>query len=171
MRRLIGTLTLHQRFFEAAQMDLDAAKALIYRGLYPPSLYHLQQAYEKCVKSYFIFKEIRFNNTPEATVYNNIQRRLGHDTEESTIILLKDIANLEKHAYENKLCTTTDAKLSEALRLAINAIDAYISSFDRLVQRLDLERTYISNVRNYAQFVNTRYEYYQNSIIAIGKLI
>lgn len=54
---------------------------------HPPSLYHLQQAYEKCIKSYFIFKEVNFNKTPEATVYNNILRRLGHDTKESTIIL------------------------------------------------------------------------------------
>jgi hypothetical protein len=78
-----------------------------------------------CIKSYFIFKEVNFNKTPEATVYNNIQHRLRHDTAESTIILLKDVANLEKHAYEDKLCKTTDAQLSVRLRLAINAIDGY----------------------------------------------
>jgi len=48
-------LTLHQRFFETAQMDVNAAKALIDRRFYPPSLYHLQQEYEKCIKSYFIY--------------------------------------------------------------------------------------------------------------------
>jgi HEPN domain-containing protein len=167
VRHLIGTLTLHQRFFEAALLDLDGAKALIDRGLYPPSLYHLQQTYEKCIKSYFIFKEVNFNKTPETTVYNNIQRRLGHDTEESTIILLKDTVDLEKHAYENKL--SIQMRRSMHLRLAIKAIDGYKSSLDHLVQVLNLRRNYISNVKNYAQLVNRRYEYYQNTIIIISK--
>ncbi|HYV51834.1 MAG TPA: hypothetical protein VE971_00945 [Candidatus Eisenbacteria bacterium] len=35
-------------------------------------------------KAYFVFKEVKFNNTPEATVYDNTRNKLGHDTEEST---------------------------------------------------------------------------------------
>ena len=72
-------MALHRRFFEAGQIDLDAARVMTNRALYQPAIYHLQQAYEKCIKSYLIFKEVNINNTPEATVYDNI-RRLGHDT-------------------------------------------------------------------------------------------
>jgi HEPN domain-containing protein len=50
---------LYQRFFDAAKLDLEAAKALKDKQLYQPAIYHLQQAYEKCVKSYFILKEIK----------------------------------------------------------------------------------------------------------------
>jgi HEPN domain-containing protein len=162
-------MALYQRFFEAAQVDLNSAKVMTDRGLYQPAIYHLQQAYEKCIKSYFIFKEVNINNTPEATVYGNI-RSLGHDTEESTITLIKDITDVEKRGYENRLPNTTDAHLGQRLQLAIDAIDSFKSSLDRLVQRLDLERRYINNVRNYSQFVKSKYEYYQNSInTAISK--
>ena len=101
-------------------------------------------------------------------VYDDIWHRLGHDTEESTITLLKDIANIEKRAYESRLPNITDAHQSQALRRVISAIDNYDSSLDSLVQRLDLRRNYINNVRNYSQFVRSRYEYHQNSIMAIS---
>jgi HEPN domain-containing protein len=42
-------MALHQRFFEAAQIDLDAVKVMTDRGLYQPAIYHLQQASEKCI--------------------------------------------------------------------------------------------------------------------------
>jgi HEPN domain-containing protein len=160
-------MALHQRFFEAAQIDFDAAKVMTDRGLYQPAIYHLQ-AYEKCIKSYFIFKEVNINNMPEATVYDNI-RSLGHDTEESTMNLIKDIAEVEKRGYESSLPNTTDALLSQRLQLAISTIDSFKSSLDRLAQRLDLNRNYINNVRNYSQYVKSKYEYHQNSIIAISK--
>ena len=102
-------------------------------------------------------------------VYDDIWHRLGHDTEESTITLLKDIANIEKRAYESRLPNITDAHQSQALLHAISAIDNYGLSLDRLVRRLDLRRNYIDNVRNYSEFVRSRYEYHQNSIIAISK--
>jgi hypothetical protein len=70
------------------------------RALYRPAIYHLQQAYEKCITAYL--KEVKFNNTSEATVYDNI-RKLGHDTEESTITLLKDFADLQIRAYKSQV--------------------------------------------------------------------
>lgn len=50
----MSNVNLYQRFFEAAKLDLEAAKALKDKQLYQPAIYHLQQAYEKSVKSYFI---------------------------------------------------------------------------------------------------------------------
>jgi HEPN domain-containing protein len=46
-------LTLYQRFFEAAKLDMASAKILTEKDLYQPAIYHLQQAYEKCIKSLF----------------------------------------------------------------------------------------------------------------------
>jgi HEPN domain-containing protein len=60
-------VNLYQRFFDAAKLDLEAAKVLKDKQLYQPSLYHLQQAYEKCIKSYYILKEVELKNTPETT--------------------------------------------------------------------------------------------------------
>jgi HEPN domain-containing protein len=69
-------MALHQRFFEAAKLDMASAKVLTEKDLYQPAIYHLQQTYEKCIKSYFIFKETAIKHTPEATVYNNLRSGL-----------------------------------------------------------------------------------------------
>jgi hypothetical protein len=41
-------MILHQRFFEAAKLDLEATKVLTEKNLCQPAIYHLQQAFEKC---------------------------------------------------------------------------------------------------------------------------
>ena len=161
-------MALHQRFFEAAQIDLYASKVLIDRGLFQPAIYHLQQAYEKSIKAYFVFKEVKFNNTPEATVYDNIRNKLGHDTDKSTITLLKDFADLEIRDSKSQL-HNADANQRVALQNKINAIDGYKSSLDRYVQRVDVRTNFIKNVQNYSQLVRERYDYYQNANIAISK--
>jgi HEPN domain-containing protein len=167
----MSKITLHQRFFEAAQIDLDSSKALIDKGLFQPAIYHLQQAYEKSIKAYFIFKEVKFNNTPEATVYDNILK-LGHDTEESTIALLKDFADLEIRDIESQL-PGADANRRVALQNKINVlqnkINSHKSSLDRYVQRIDLRTNFIKNVPNYSQLVKEKYDGYLNSKISTSK--
>jgi hypothetical protein len=69
------------------------------------------KAYEKCIKSYFVFKEVSINHTSEADVYNKIKTRIHHETEESRISLLKDLADTERGANERKLSTTINPKV------------------------------------------------------------
>jgi hypothetical protein len=135
--------------------------------VHPPAIYHLQQAYEKCIKSYFVFKKVNINHTSEADADSTIRTRLGHGTEESTIALLKDLANIEKGEYEHKLCTTTNTKERQALEDAITAINNYKTSLDRLIQGLDLRRNYRNNVRGYSHYIELRYHEYQTLINAI----
>jgi HEPN domain-containing protein len=161
-------MSLDQRFFEAAKLDLATAKVLTKSGHYQPALYHMQQTYEKGIKSYFIFKEVNINHTPEADLYSDLGRKLGHETEESTIMLLKDLANIEKQAYLNSLKTVTSPQKKQNLQNAISAIEEYVLSLNRLVQRLDLVNNYIHNIKNYLQFVKTKYQDYQNSVNAIA---
>ena len=118
------------------------------KGLYQLAIYHLQQGYEKCIKSYFVFKEVSIKNESEAAVYRDLIARLGHDTDESTINLLNDIADLEKHGYETVLSNTSNLQERDALQNTITAIDNYKTSLDRMVQKLDLETNYSNNVRN-----------------------
>src|SRR5438477_8134143 len=93
---------LYQRFFDAAKLDLQAANALKDKQLYQPAIYHFQQGYEKCIKSYYILKEVKLKNTPETTAYDKAVT-FKHKTEESTIALLKEIATLEQGEYKDKL--------------------------------------------------------------------
>jgi HEPN domain-containing protein len=160
-------MSLHRKFFEAAQLDLETAIILTDRNKDPPAIYHLQQAYEKYIKSYFIFKEIRINKTPEPTVYDSVRKRLGHGIEESTIELLKDIGNFQKRECENKLARTADHNEAQILQNVISAINGYSATLDKLIQRLSLQANYVNNVKNYGQYVRARYEEYQKSISTV----
>jgi HEPN domain-containing protein len=163
-------MALHQRFFEAAKLDMASAKVLTMKDLYQPAIYHLQQTYEKCIKSYFIFKEIAIKHTPEATVYNNLRSGLGHDTEGSTIALLKDMADLEKSAAECTLPNVSDPQQRHLLEIFIAAIDGYKSSLDKVIQTRDLRKNYVNNTRNFSNFVTSGYDLHQNFInMAISK--
>jgi HEPN domain-containing protein len=157
-------MTLYQRFFEAAKLDMASAKVLTEKDLFQPAIYHLQQTYEKCIKSYFIFKEMSIKHTPEATVYENLRNSLGHDTEGSTIALLKDMADLEKRAAECTLRNISDSQQRHALETFIAAIDSYRSSLERTVQTRDLRNNYVNNIRNFSNFVRSGYDLHQNFI-------
>ena len=50
---------------KAAKLDMASAKVLTQKDLYQPAIYHLQQTYEKCIKSYFIIKETATNIYPK----------------------------------------------------------------------------------------------------------
>ena len=154
---------LYQRFFDAAKLDLEAAKTLKDKHLYQPAIYHLQQAYEKCVKSYFILKEIKLKNTPEVTAYDDAVGFV-HDTEESTMLLLKDVATIEEDGYKYKLPQLSDQQQIHAVQRVIAAIGSYKTSLDKSVQRLDLSNNYIKNVRDYSNYIASRYNLHQNFI-------
>jgi HEPN domain-containing protein len=115
---------LYQRFFYVAKLDLEAAKTLKDKQLYQPAIYNLQQAYEKCVKSYFILKEVKLKNTPETTAYDKAVA-FKHKTEESTIILLKDIATLEQDGYKDRLPYLQHQQQIQAVKIVIATLDSY----------------------------------------------
>lgn len=115
-------MALYQRFFRAAQIDLDSAKILTGQNKIPPALYHLQQAYEKCIKSHFIFKETTINKTPEAEAYNKI-KSFKHEVERSTIELTHGIVDLQRRQCNIELCNSSNSEDRQALRNTITAIN------------------------------------------------
>lgn len=154
---------IYQRFFDASKLDLEAAKTLKDKQLYQPAIYHLQQAYEKCVKAYFILNEVKLKNTPETTAYDKAVV-FGHKTEDSTIELLKDIGTQEQDRYKDKLAYLSDKQQIQAIKTAIAILDSYKSSLDKYVQRLDLRKNYINIVRNYSSSIAAVYKNHQNSV-------
>lgn len=150
---------MYKKFFQAAQIDLDAAKILTKESNFPPALYHLQQAYEKCIKSYYIFLEITINNTSADEAYEKSTYRLGHDTEESTIDLLQDLAQLEINSLQFQLSNLTETASIEGVNTVISAIHRYKKSLGDLVTELDLESRYFINILNYEKYVQDKYDY------------
>jgi hypothetical protein len=163
-------LNLYQRFFDAAKLDLEAAKVLKDKQLYQPSLYHLQQAYEKCIKSYYILKEVKLKNTPETTAYKKAVD-FSHKTEESSITLLKDMATLEQDGYKDKLAYLLDQQQIQVVKTVIATLNDYKSSLDGYAERLDLRKSYVNNVTHYSNSTTAVYKHYQNSKRIINNII
>jgi|GEM_PF-1189206 len=160
------TDALHKRFFEAAELDLEAGRTLTNSNNSQLALYHLQQAYEKVVKSYYSLKESVNNKTPESEIYDKLIK-LGHNTQESTIRLLHDVADGQKKVAEIQLQNATEPKVKDVLLKLISGIDGLNMSLDNLVTRLNLNANYIKNVRNYAQTVQNMYSTFQFSNVDI----
>lgn len=173
-------IALHTRFFQAAEIDLEAGRILMKANSFQPALYHFQQAYEKCVKSYYSLKETTDNNTPESVIYEKL-RKLGHDTQKSTINLLHDIADIQKLWAEkeivriqniqagNQPLNTIDPSTLPLIQQLTTEARGFQTKLDNLVARLDLETNYIRNVRNYAQTVKRQHNTLQKSIELIAK--
>lgn len=75
-------------------------------------------------------------------VYDHVLH-FGHDTEESTMTLLKDMVTIEEDLYKNLLPNLSDQQQIKAIQKAIAAIDSYKSSLDKSVQALNLSNNYI----------------------------
>ena len=140
-------IPLYNKFYQAVQGDLNAARTLTEASQFPQALYHLQQAFEKCVKSMYIFQETRHNNTPEAT-----------------IMVLRRMAEIDNRRFEDQLLNVTDPRLVQLRQALRNSLDGYNRALDRMVTRLDLQNNFESNIRNYENFVRARYNEYQTSI-------
>jgi hypothetical protein len=85
------------------------------------------------------------------------------DTEESTLATLRHMAELENRPFENKLRNVTDPRLIEYRQALRDGIAGYNRSLDDMVTRLDLQNNFHNNIRDYANFVTTRYNEYQNA--------
>jgi HEPN domain-containing protein len=155
-------MSLHQKFFQAAEIDMNAARILAKANCSQPAIYHLQQAYEKCIKSYYIFKETTVNKSSDSEAYKKL-KGLGHDTEESTRKLLHDIADLQRRNTNIQLCNASEPNIRQALRNLTNAINGFSTSVENMVARQNLKSAYHDNVINYAQVVTNLYNTYQNN--------
>ncbi|MGC1134436.1 MAG: HEPN domain-containing protein [Nitrososphaeraceae archaeon] len=168
-------IALNVRLFQAAEIDLEAGKILTQQNRCQPAIYHFQQAYEKCIKAYYSLKEIIDNHTPESEIYRKLIN-LRHDTQRSTIQLLHDIADIQKHAAEEAIVKIQEIQAENPLHNEIHprAVPLYQqlismangihTALDNLVASLNLEVNYINNVRNYAEKVKEYYNIFQSSV-------
>lgn len=133
------------------------------KNICQPALSHLQRAYEICIKSYYIFLETTVRKTAESTAYDRFKLIRGHNTQESTVSILHELAELETNRLQAQLAVVTDPILIDTGRAFLEAINRYRTSIDHMVTRHDLQTNYLNNVRNYTRTVEGLYTYYQKS--------
>jgi HEPN domain-containing protein len=170
-----AVISLHRRFFQAAQIDLETGKLLIQANRLQPALYHFQQAYEKCVKSFYSLKEAVDNKTPESEIYKRLKSSLSHDTQKSTLQLLRDIVDRQKRDAEKAVCdlqekqaenplnNTVDPNRIKILQQLVSVTAGFLTTLDGMMNSFDLENKYIENVKKYEQFVKKLYDTFQFS--------
>jgi len=83
-----------RQWAEISESDIRASKILLKEGLFPQSVYFLQQAYEKILKSFYLISgRIK---PPDIKGHNFNIKQLKKDTEDQfvgdTIFLLKEFA-------------------------------------------------------------------------------
>jgi len=174
----VVVIHLYKRFFQATEIDLTSGRILKNANHFQPALYHFQQAYEKCIKSYYGLMETIDKNTPESKIYEKLIK-LRHDTQISTIGLLHEIADnqillaktriamIKNIEVGNQPLSTVDPNdLPTYQQLAAGA-RGFKMKLDGMVTRLNLEKNYIENVRNYARTVKRQYNTFQKSNIAL----
>ena len=166
-KRKSSTMVLHLKYFQAAEIDLKAAKILAKENLLPPTLYHLQQAYEKCIKSYYIFR-LGSKGVTEKTADKKC-KDLGHDTEEITIKLLAVLTQMDIDAMQKARRQQPNPDVLRIIDEGLAAIKGFKASIGRMVTRNNLKTDYIKNVKNYPRFVRMLYDYNHKS--SSGELI
>jgi hypothetical protein len=103
---------------------------------------------------------VNINKIDEDTVYDGVTK-LSHKTETSTITLLKDMADIEKHRYESMLPSISDVRTRNIIQIFITQINNYKLQLDRLVPSQALHTNYTDNVRNYQKYVTEIYYRHQ----------
>jgi hypothetical protein len=122
---------------------------------------------------FFCLKETVDTKTPEPDIYRKITK-LSHDTHASTVQLLHDIADIQKHGAEvaiadiqemqsQNLSNTIDPKAVPLLQQIITISDGIHTALNNLTTSLNLNTNYVKNVRNYSQTVKESYDTFQLS--------
>lgn len=58
-------MALHQRFFEAAKLDMASAKVLTEKDLYQPAIYHLHKHMKNVLNHILSLKKLQSNVHPK----------------------------------------------------------------------------------------------------------
>ena len=113
-------------------------------------------------------------NTPETKIYNKLWD-LGHDTQKSIIKLLHAIADIQRLPAEERIVriqaiqpgsqplSTLDPSELPVLQQLVSKVNGFKTKLDGMLTKLNLEKNYIGNVKNYAQTVNRQYITFQDS--------
>ena len=89
------TSMLYDSLLEEAQRDLQAAKLLVKASLYSSTLYLLEQAFEKSIKSLYAYYSIIHDQKSETDVYIML-KGFSHDNSKTIPEIYSKMCNIEE---------------------------------------------------------------------------
>ena len=142
---------LYQQFLSAAKMDLDAARVLNNNNG-AAALFHLQQSYEKSIKSFHIFNSIEIHGLSSDDAYSKATK-YSHKVDESITELLVEITEIEKIRLEKVV--NNDPKYNQARNNSILQMDQFITEIKNLPQKLQLDNKLMTHIQNFGSYVES----------------
>ena len=127
-------MNVAEAFMQESLSDLETAKILYDRGKYSHAIYHMQQSFEKAIKSVYCYSRIKYDKSSEMDAYKDA-RTYGHNTKKSTLNLLVNISYVEEkfllsNLSPNKLKDPTYQHLSKQLKRMTNEFRQKVKSLD-----------------------------------------
>ncbi len=127
------------------------------------SIYHLQQSFEKTLKSTYYYLIVNFENGSQEQVYRQV-RIFSHDTKALMLNLLKKICDMEEKKLDEIVTRTPgltgqQSEMVQLLRMKINGFRNSIES--------KLEEKHIGLgklVTRYPDIVSSKHRFYMRNI-------
>jgi HEPN domain-containing protein len=163
-------MNVAEAFMCESLSDLDTAKMLYNKGKYSHAIYHMQQSFEKSIKSLYCHSRIKYDKNSEQDVYNQA-RKYGYNTKKSTLDLLVKISNIEEKFLlsslpPERLKDPRYQHLTTQLKQATNG-------FREKVKRLEnkKEPSVKTILKTFPKFIGENYQKYESNILLIKKLV
>ncbi|MFA6263321.1 MAG: HEPN domain-containing protein [Candidatus Babeliales bacterium] len=104
----------HERWITIAKEDLAVAKALLSQEFFTPLTYHCQQAAEKALKSYLIFKKQEILKTHDLGKLIELCKKFDNSfaTLDHAAAQLNPFSSKFRYPSEEEIPDLTDAKLA-----------------------------------------------------------
>jgi HEPN domain-containing protein len=97
----VVSTTIHESFLEAAESDLEAAKAMAKVGLFLQTLYLIDQSLEKSTKSLYAYYLPNHDHMSEEGIYAIIKKEMGHDNWKTIPEICIKICDIESAWWAN----------------------------------------------------------------------
>jgi len=105
----MSTTTIHESFLEAAETDLEAAKATLKTGLLSQTLYLIEQSLEKSTKSLYAYYLLNRDHMFEEDIYAII-KEMGHDNWKTIPKIYIKICDIDS-AWWEKIARSPDSSV------------------------------------------------------------
>lgn len=126
---------------DVALSDLEIAKLLCNaKKYYSQTIYHLQQSFEKAIKSAYIYHRVKCDYISELNAYREA-KQYQHNVKKSSLDLLIKISSIEEMQLQKAVSTETmtNPKYLRASWQLLNSTDGFKKRIKELKEELEPE--------------------------------
>jgi hypothetical protein len=163
-------MNVAEAFMQEALSDLDTAKKLYDKEKYSQTIYHMQQSFEKSIKSLYCYSRLKYDKNSEQDAYNQA-RKYGYNTKKLTLDLLVNISYIHEKFLLSNLPPDIlkDPKYQHLTRQLKQATNGFREKIKRLENKKEPSIKII--LKTFPKFIGENYQKYESNILLIKKLV